>query len=191
MRSKVLLLVAVPFLIVVLAARVAAQEPQTTRTAVLEQTQADKAKALHSYEPNKVEKFIADAEETLLTGERHWHPFFVGAYAGGGFTLGAGYARHVSAFNFVDARGSFTFTGYKRLEAEFRAPRLFNRRGVLSVLGGWREATQVGFYGLGTGSTSTNDRANYGFEQPYASADLDVWPTRRLLVLRGGLELSQ
>ena len=32
--------------------------------------------------------------------------------------------------------------GYKRIEAEFMAPRLFNRRGSLSVIGGWREATQ-------------------------------------------------
>ena len=49
----------------------------------------------------------------------------------------------------LDVRGSYTLLGYKRAEAEFVAPRLFNRRGALSVLGGWREATQVGFYGIG------------------------------------------
>ena len=105
--------------------------------------------------------------------------------------MGAGYRRFVSPYNTVDLRGSITFSGYKRIEAEFLAPRLFDRRGVLSVLGGWREATQVGFYGIGTGPTSVDDRANYAFKQPYGSATLDFRPTRRLFVLRGGLELSQ
>ena len=61
-----------------------------------------------------------------------------------GFTLGVGYAHHVSPYNMLDVRGSYTILGYKRVEAEFTAPRLFHRRGALSLLGGWREATQVG-----------------------------------------------
>jgi hypothetical protein len=69
-------------------------------------------------------------------------------------------------------------------------PRLFERQATLSVVGGWREATQVGYYGLGT-ATHENDRANYGFKQPYASALLTVRPARRALVLRGGVEASQ
>ena len=87
-------------------------------------------------------------------------------------------------------RGSYTIKGYKRAEAEFTAPRLFHRRGALSVLGGWREATQVGFYGLGK-DTSVDARTNYDFQQPYGSATLTLFPTRRLLMLRGGVELSQ
>jgi hypothetical protein len=98
--------------------------------------------------------------------------------------------RHVSPYNLVDLRGSITFSGYKRLEAEFVAPRLFNRRGNLSLVGGWREATQVGFFGVGN-ATSKDDRTNYGFEQPYGSVLLTVWPTRQLLMLRGGFEWSQ
>ena len=64
-------------------------------------------------------------------------------YSGGGFTLGAGYAKHVSSYNTVDFRGSYTLKNYKRIEAEFLAPRLFDRHAWLSVIGGWREATQV------------------------------------------------
>jgi len=162
-----------------------------SRVAVIEQAKADKAATVRPYEPTKVEAAIERVEDILLNGRLRWHPYFQSAYAGGGFTLGAGYSRFVSPYNTVDLRGSITFSGYKRLEAEFRAPRLFDRRGVLSVIGGWREATSVGFYGLGTGPTSVDDRANYSFTQPYASATLDLWPTRRLLVLRGGLEVSQ
>jgi hypothetical protein len=162
-----------------------------SRVAVIEQAKADKAANVRPYEPSKVEATIDRVEDIFLSGRLHWHPYFQSAYAGGGFTLGAGYSRFVSPYNTVDLRGSITFSGYKRLEAEFRAPRLFDRRGVLSVIGGWREATSVGFYGIGTGPTSVDDRANYSFTQPYASATLDLWPTRRLLVLRGGLEVSQ
>jgi Omp85 superfamily domain len=174
------------------AAAVAAQDQEpTTRTEAIEQEKGKKSTELKPYEPNRVEEWIDRAEDLMLSGRLHWHPFFQNAYSGGGFTLGAGYMRHVSPYNFVDVRGSITFSGYKRIEAEFIAPRLFNRRGRLSAIGGWREATQVGFFGLGTGPTSKDDRANYSFTQPYAGATLDFWPTRRLVMLQGGVDVSQ
>jgi hypothetical protein len=174
------------------AAVAAAQDNEpTTRTEAIEQEKAKKSTEVKSYEPNKVEEWINRAEDLMLSGRLHWHPFFQNAYSGGGFTLGAGYMRHVSAYNLFDVRGSITFSGYKRIEAEFIAPRLFNRRGRLSAIGGWREATQVGFYGFGTGSTSKDDRANYSFKQPHVGATLDFWPTRRLWMLQGGMDVSQ
>jgi hypothetical protein len=178
--------------VAVAAPSVTAQErAATSRTATIEQAKAEKTSQLRPYAPNKVEAALDRAEDILISGRLHWHPFFESAYAGGGFTLGAGYRRFVSPYNTVDLRGSITFSGYKRIEAEFRAPRLFGRRGVLSAVGGWREAPSVGFYGIGTGPTSVDDRANYAFTQPYASATLDFWPTRRLFVLRGGVEFSE
>ena len=99
----------------------------------------------------------------------HWHPFFNSAYSGGGFTLGAGYATFVSPTTPSTCAAASRSPATSGLESEFRAPRLFDRRGVLSVLGGWREATQVGFYGIGTGNTSIDDRANYSFRQPYGA----------------------
>src|SRR5215217_615093 len=120
-----------------------------TRAAVLEQAQADKAKELHPYVPNKAEKYLNYAETTLST-QLAFHPYFDSAYSGGGFTLGAGYRSSVGDYNSVDVRGSLTFSGYKRIESEFLAPRLFHRQGMLSLIGGWREATQVGYYGSGT-----------------------------------------
>jgi hypothetical protein len=165
--------------------------PANSRTAIIEQAQSAKAAQLHPYQPNRVEEILDGLERTLLSGEMHWHPFFDSAYAGGGFTLGAGYARHVSPYNVVDLRGSVTFSGYKRIEAAFMAPRLFNRRASLNAVGGWREATQVGFFGVGNEQTSVDDRATYSFTQPYASANLDFSPTRNLLLLHGGIEISQ
>ena len=173
------------------ARSIVAQEPEaTTREAAIEQAQAEKVKTLHPYVEGKVEALLDRAEDILVNGVPRWHPFFNNAYSGGGITLGVGYAHHVSPYNMLDVRGSLTHLGYKRVEAEFTAPRLFHRRGALSLLGGWREATQVGFYGLGT-DTSKDDRTDYDFQQPYGSVSLTFWPTRRLLMLRGGAELSR
>ena len=183
-------LVAVVTLAVGAATSVGAQQPEpTTREAAVEQAQAEKAKDLHPFVPGKLEGLINRAEE-ILNGVPRWHPFLENADYGGGVTIGAGYAHHVSPYNMIDVRGSYTALGYKRFEAELTAPRLFHRRGALSVVGGWREATQAAFYGTGM-NTSKADRTNFDFQQPYGSGTLTFWPTRRLLMLGGGLELSR
>jgi hypothetical protein len=170
---------------------IVAQEPEpTTREAAIEQAQAEKVKTLHPYVVSTAQRLMAKAEALLAGGAVKWHPFFENAYSGGGFGFGVGYADYVSPYNFLDARGSYTASGYKRAEAEFVAPRLFHRRGSLSILGGWREATEVAFYGLGTNTTNVR-RLNYDFERPYASALLTVRPTRRHLLGRGGIEFTQ
>jgi hypothetical protein len=169
----------------------AAQDDTTTRAGEIEAAQAEKASQLHPFEPGKAEAVLNRIQDTLLNGGIKLHPFFDSAYAGGGFTLGAGYATRVSSYNIVDVRGSYTLKNYKRLEAAFFAPRLFDRRAVLNVVGGWREATEVGFYGIGNAHTSADDRANYGFDQPYGTAALDLWPARKLLRLRGAVDVSR
>jgi len=177
--------------IVLLASPALAQGPQEpTREAAIESAQAEKSQNLHPYKPGKMEALFNRAEDVLVNGVPRWHPFFDNAYYGGGFTLGVGYAHHVSPYSMVDVRGSYTIRGYKLFEAEYTSPRLFHRRGSLSVLGGWREATQAAFYGVGMDST-LEDRTNFDFQQPYASGTLTFWPTRRLFMLRGGLELSR
>jgi hypothetical protein len=168
-----------------------AQAPEpTTRQAAIEQAQAEKSKNLRPYVPNKGER-IAGKLENILTGEgKHFHPFFESAYSGGGFAVGAGYMQHVSPFNFIDIRGSYSIAQYKRAEIEFVAPRLFHRRGELSLLGGWREGAQIGFRGLGTDSPKDN-RTNYGLTLPHASGNLTLWPARKHLLLGGGVEWAK
>jgi hypothetical protein len=161
----------------------------TTREALIEQEQEAKAAALKPAEPGKAEQYVDRLSSSFLAGMA-LHPFFESSYTGGGFTLGAGYMKYVSAYNTLDVRGSFTPSGYTRLEAEFIAHDLFARRGVLSVLGGWRDATQVGFFGFGMTST-LEKQANYSFQRPYIGANLEVFPTRRLFLVRGGIELTQ
>ena len=165
------------------------RDPQT-RSGLIEQQEADKAATLAPAKPGKAEAYVARISDAFLSGQMHWHAFWQNAYSGGGFTVGAGYTQYVSPYNFLDVRGSITPSGYKRLEAEFIAPELFVRRGTLRVLGGWREATQVNFFGVGQ-ATTTDNLVNYGFTQPYFSANLEVLPTRKLFVVGGGVEVSQ
>lgn len=162
-----------------------------TRAGRIAVEQQDKAKDLKPYAPNKAERWVKELEETFLSGNLRWHPFFESSYRGGGFTLGAGYLTPVGNYQWLDVRGSVTPSGYLRMESEFRAPRLFDRRGSLSIIGGWRKATQVPFYGLGTAETSVDDRTLYSFTQPYVSGALDFRPRRRWLVLGAGLDYSK
>jgi hypothetical protein len=169
---------------------VLAQGTPPTREQALEQEQAEKAKDLHPYVISKGERLANKLEDLTVGGGLHWHPFFDSAYHGAGFTLGAGYMHHVSSYNLVDVRGSYSILGYTRAEAEFIAPRIFQRRGQLSVLGGFREATQVAFYGTGIESVK-DDRTNYLFKETHGSALLTLWPGRKLVMLRGGLGFSR
>src|SRR6185436_16519007 len=153
-------------LVATLAATPAAAQTsdEPTRTALIDEEKAEKAKDLHPYVPGRAEQALNRAE-TALTTQKGLHPFFENAYSGGGFTLGAGYLEYIGAYNTIDVRGSLTFKGYKRVEAEYLAPRLLARQATLSIIGGWREATQVGYYGLGN-HTTADARANYAFQQP-------------------------
>jgi hypothetical protein len=163
---------------------------EATRRGLIEQEQAEKVPTLHPYPVTAGERWMNKVEDITVNGGLHWHPYFESAYRGGGFTLGAGYMHHVSSYNLIDVRGSYTIKGYKRAEVEFMAPRLFQRRGSLSIIGGWREATQVGYFGTGT-NTNVDNRVNYGFEELYGSATVSIRPTRRYLTLRGGIERTK
>ena len=174
------------------ASRVAAQEPTAdTREGLVVAQQQEKAGQLRPYEPNRGEEWVDRLERALSGSAQHWHPYFHNAYAGGGFTLGAGYLAHVGSYDTIDFRGSYTLSGYALLESEFVAPRLFDRRARLALLGGWRKATQVGFYGYGTSGTSDSDRTNYSFERPYGEAVLTLRPTRGIFLLEGGANYSK
>ena len=82
----------------------------------------------------------------LQAGSLKWHRFLRAPTRAAGSRWGVGQTNYVSCLQFHRrARPSHSIAGDKRAEAEFVAPRMFNRRGQLSVIGGWREATQVGF----------------------------------------------
>jgi len=180
-------------LVVMVSASMAAAQgttDQQTRAGTIEAQQSAKAAMLVPKVPSRAEHWMKKAEDIFINDGLHWHPFFEGADLGSGFAPGIGYRHHVSAYNTVDVRGSYSIRSYKRAEVEFDAPRIFRRHGQLSVLGGWREATEVAFFGLGMDVTA-DDRASFAYTQPYASALIELLPTRKYFILRGGLEWTQ
>jgi outer membrane protein assembly factor BamA len=172
-------------------ARAQSSESQPeTRQSTVENAAVEKAQSLHPYEITTAEKVMTRIERRFTNQTIRFHPYLQSAYRGGGFAAGAGYMFHTSPYSTLDVRGSYSIKSYKLAEAEFISPRLFDRRGELTVLGGWRDATEVPFHGFGI-NTSSGDLANYGFEQPFGSALLRIRPTRRLFTVGGGFEASR
>ena len=158
---------------------------RTSRAAAIEQAQAAKAAHLTPAAPGKAEAYVTRISDTFLSGQTALARVLAERVLGR--RLHARRRLHAATSaptTSLDVRGSFTFSGYKRIETEFIAPELFARRGPLSVLGGWREATQVGFYGLGQNTTQEN-LANYGFNaavlrrQPRSLSDAKLLHARR------------
>jgi hypothetical protein len=161
------------------------------RQTIFDNAAAEKAKSLTPYQVTFAEKVMTRIEAHFTGTEPiYWHPFLQNAYQGGGFAAGAGYMFHPSSYSTLDVRASYSIRDYKLGEAEYILPRLFDRHAELTVLGGWRDATQVAFYGIGPDSSSGN-RTNFGFQQPFGSALLTYRPTRELFLLRGGFEASR
>ena len=143
-------------LIGVAAAPAAAQPAEPpTRTSLIEQAQAEKGATLQPYVPGEAEKYLDYAENYLLSGRLNWHPFFQSAYSGGGFTLGAGYLKHVGAYNTLDMRGSITLL---RLQADRGA---VPRAGVVQTAGDAVAARRAGARRPRSASTGWERRSRW------------------------------
>ncbi len=175
---------------VTLAAGTAAGQPAEssppTRAEVIAAAQADKARVLRPHQPGPAERLVTKAEQYLVSGVVRWHPFFGTPYQGAGLTLGAGYLWHLGDIQSLDVRGSRSLTDSTRVEAEFRAPRLFDGRGQLSVLGGWRDGREIPLYGIGPEARARSGRTRFDVRQAFTTATLDVRPWRGALALHGG-----
>ena len=90
-------------------------------------------------------------------------------------TLGAGWRLFTGYASFVDVRGLYSFKNYKMGEARVRFPKNFGGRFDTGFRVGWRDATQIGFYGLGN-DTSEDDRANFRIQQAYVEAGAVLRP---------------
>jgi hypothetical protein len=138
---------------------------QDSRAAIIASAQADKARDLVPYEPHKAEQIAASVKKRLLETPQGMYPWFDSVYSGGGFTLGAGFRRFVSDYAFVDVRGLFSAKGYKLVE--LAADSLRPHRNIeIRATAGWRDATQVAFYGIG-GGTTVDDKSNFQLQQAY------------------------
>jgi hypothetical protein len=164
-----------------LAMGVPAASAQETRAEAIAQQKARKAQQLAPYVPSKVEEIFTRFTRGFVAVPAGWFPAIGSVHGGGGFTAGAGYRRFVSDKTFVEARGLYSIKQYKLGGLALVSPALFGGRGALRVDGFWRDATQIGYYGLGM-ATSDADRANYRMQQTFVGTQLDVRPAGPLVL---------
>lgn len=157
---------------------------QDTREAEIASQQADKAKDLKPYVPNRAEKFIADFERETIEEPSGIFPYFTSAYSGGGFTLGAGYRQWFGDASFWEIfKASYTFKNYKRIETALVSP--VGAHGRWGATLGWRDAPEAAFFGLGIDSSKDN-RANFRLKETYAEGFIALRPAR-IVVLDAGI----
>jgi outer membrane protein assembly factor BamA len=160
-------------------------EAQQLRSAVIAAEQAEKAKHLGPGQPTEAERRVSTLRETFLQPRDGLYPYFDSVYGGGGFTLGAGFLRYFGDRSTLDAHGLYSIKNYKLVEVTSTSPGHLSGRLDLDARVGWRDATRVGYYGLGI-DTDQDERANYRFKQSYVGGAATLRPAR-WAVVAGGL----
>lgn len=154
----------------------AAQEP-TTRAGVIAAQQA--AKQVTPYEPSPAEAIIRKVRTILIGQPGGFYPSVGSVYPGGGLSLGGGYRSYYRGNTFWDLHGLYSISGYKSVELSTGsvAHTPTARRRNFSLRTGWRDATQLAYYGSGM-ETAVGDRTNARLQQAYAGGFLEGRPHR-------------
>jgi hypothetical protein len=150
---------------------------EESREATVAAQQADKAKTGRPPQPSKAEQWVRKFEGIYLEDPSGFYPYFGSVYHGGGLTLGAGYRKYYGDNTFWDLKGAYSFKNYKLVETGTESRGHWNRRLSFGSRLGWRDATQVAYYGLGTQSRP-EDRANFRFQETYADGHMVFRPVR-------------
>jgi hypothetical protein len=148
---------------------------QDSREAEIAAKQAEKATKLAPYVPNRAERIIAGFRREAIEEPSGIFPWWAGVHSGGGFTLGAGYRQWFGDASHWDVRGLYSIKNYKLAETAVRLPGFAGNRLTIGARLGWRDATQVAYYGLGM-DTSLDDRANFRFKEGYGEGSLQFRP---------------
>jgi len=150
---------------------------QETRAAEIAQKQEEKAATAAPYVPSRFEKVMTGIENGFVSPPSGFFPFFGSVYSGGGFTLGAGYRQFYAREAVWELKGLYSIKNYKMVEFGTRAPWNYNSRFTKGLRVGWRDATQVGYYGTGMDAVK-DDRANFRVKQTYLAGDVGFRPTK-------------
>ena len=148
---------------------------QDSRTDTIAAAQAEKAQHLVPPHPSRAEQIVVRLTRGFLEVPSGFYPLIDSVYSGGGFTLGAGYRHYVGDRAIGFFQGLYSIKNYKLVEAGINSPGLAGGRLGYRVNFGWRDATQVGYYGLGM-DTSYDDRANFRFDETFGDVEATFRP---------------
>ena len=150
---------------------------QDTRAGEITKKQEEKAAVSKPYELSRYEKIMTGMENSFVSPPSGFFPFFGSVYSGGGFTPGAGYRQFYAREAVWDVKGMYSIKNYKLIEVGTRTPWNNDGRWTVGIRGGWRDAPQIGYYGIGQ-DASKDDRANFRIKQTYLIGEAAVRPTR-------------
>ncbi|HEY7500494.1 MAG TPA: hypothetical protein VH740_18375 [Vicinamibacterales bacterium] len=151
-------------------------QAQETRAEEIARQQQEKAAKSAPYEPSGVEKLMTQIERSYTSPPSGFFPVFGSVYPGGGLALGAGYRHFYSREAVWEIKGMYSIKSYKLFEVGTRTPWNGGGKWTAGIRGGYRDATQIGFYGIGPDS-SRGDRANFRIKQGYGAGTLALRPT--------------
>ena len=127
----------------------------------------------------------------LESGGTGFFPYFDSVSDGGGLVLGAGYRRFFDSWGpraEWDVKGAYSVRHYKFFEASTTSAGHRDGRVILRGRAGWRDAPQVGFYGVGM-ETIEADRANFRLQQAYAGGSV-IWRATDRVVAGGAVDFE-
>ena len=159
------------------ASQDAATPVQESRAGQIEARQAEKSKESRPRQSNKAEKWIRQAEGIFLEDSAGFSPAIGSVYHGGGLALGANYRKYFGDNTFWNVKGLYSIRNYKLVEAKTESRDHLGKRLSFGSRLGWRDATQVGYYGLGT-NTQQEARANFRFQESYLDGHVIFKPVR-------------
>ena len=146
-----------------------------TRVAEIAAEQARKAAETVPYVPSAAERWVMTVHHEFLTDPSGFYPYFASVYSGGGFTLGAGYRQFYGDRTHWDVKGLYSIKNYKFLELSTDSWNHASGKFDVHARFGWRDATQVAYYGLGM-TTAKDDKAQFRLKQTYVGGDMQIRP---------------
>ena len=146
-----------------------------TRAGILTVQQAQKSKIARAPQPDKAEALIRRFEGIFLEDPSGFYPYFASVYHGGGLTLGTGYRKFYGDNTSWNIQGLYSFKNYKMIEAGTESKDHLKRRLSFGTKAGWRDATQVSYYGTGIQS-SLDDVSSFRFQETYADGHFALKP---------------
>jgi hypothetical protein len=157
---------------------------QDSRAATIGAEQAEKATRLSPRVPSSAEQWLLRAQKVLIEQPDGFYPYFGSVYSGGGFTLGAGYRRFTGDRTNWNVAGLYSAKNYKLAEIGVTSPGHASGRVDARAGAGWRDATQVPFYGLGIDTAKTG-LATFHMQQSFAGGDVTLRPLKWVKVSGG------
>jgi hypothetical protein len=124
----------------------------------------------------------------LDSGGSGLFPYLESVYDGGGFTLGGGYRFFYTPRAEWDVKGLYSVRHYKLVEVATTSAGHADGRVILRARAGWRDAPQVGYYGVGM-NTFDEDRVNFRLQQSYAGGSA-VWLATKRVVVAGSSDFE-